>query len=170
MGTVSFAKYAELGIPYRGWSMRWGNETLNGTETAGDGYTPIEGDDMSAEAERMIAELHKTLIVPGQGYSYANAANVAASTAADALVKPSSFSAGFRPIDVLVSQVPAILKAVSGGAIDADAIAAEITAGVKEGIIADVKAAVIASLPDDVDALTKQDVIDAIRSVTFTAN
>ena len=46
VGTISFSQYAQLGIPYRGWSLRWGAETLSGSSTAGGGYSPIQEDDM----------------------------------------------------------------------------------------------------------------------------
>jgi len=49
VGTISFSEYARKGIPYRGWSYRWGAETLNLTGLAGLGTKPFiedEGDDM----------------------------------------------------------------------------------------------------------------------------
>lgn len=58
VGTVSFPTYALKGIPYRGWSMRWGSETLAGSGTAGGGYTPIEEDmSLTAEQDSMLRNL-----------------------------------------------------------------------------------------------------------------
>lgn len=45
IGTISFRDYARKGIPYRGWSMRHGTQTLaSSSATAGNGSTPLEND------------------------------------------------------------------------------------------------------------------------------
>lgn len=54
IGTVSFQQYATKGIPYRGWSMYWGDEALSGTGTAGGGgSTPLPTPTPSKEDDDM---------------------------------------------------------------------------------------------------------------------
>jgi hypothetical protein len=68
--------------------------------------------------------------------------------ASDALNKPSAYSGGFRPIDVIVSQTPAILAAVTGHpsagvAITPDELAtlsANLKAGLGDALAADLAA------------------------------
>lgn len=65
IGTISFRDYAAKGIPYRGWSMHWGDETLDLSGTAGGGGTPIiidtEGYDM-----RIIKQPGGTIALIGE--------------------------------------------------------------------------------------------------------
>jgi len=81
---------------------------------AGGGATPIGDDSMSAaDVADLKAWMTAALYVPGQPYTWAQAANNSAAAAADALTKPSPASGQFRPIDVLVSQTVATLTAVN---------------------------------------------------------
>lgn len=71
MGTITFQDYARLGIPYRGWSMRWGAETLTGSTTSGGGTTPIQGDDeemFSEEGKRYLSAFGDGIVQQILGY------------------------------------------------------------------------------------------------------
>lgn len=87
VGTITFQDYARLGIPYRGWSMRWGSQTLSGASTSGGGYTPIEEDDMPLTA----ADIN--LLLNSKAYTHW----------ADGKVHPNppTISEVYREIDVL---------------------------------------------------------------------
>lgn len=53
IGTVSFQQYATKGIPYRGWSMYWGDEALSGAGTAGGGSTPLPPEPVRKKKKNM---------------------------------------------------------------------------------------------------------------------
>jgi len=59
LGTITFTDYALKGIPYRGWSYRWGAETLDLSGTAGLPTTPIV-----TRKESTVALYHKLGTTP----------------------------------------------------------------------------------------------------------
>ena len=54
--------------------------------------------------------------------------------------------------------------------VDEAQLAEQLKGIVTDALKQEIVDAVVAAIPDDRDALTKQDVVDAIRSVTFTAS
>lgn len=64
LGTVPFQSYAKLGIPYRGWSFRHGNETLAGAGTAGGNESEIDmAEEASVQEAIRIANVNYTLLL-----------------------------------------------------------------------------------------------------------
>jgi hypothetical protein len=106
------------------------------TSTAGGSGTPIEEDFLSELSDQEQRQLYNDMrglalgaYIPNAGYTYdAHFLNLLTEIR-DALLKPNSYTGQFRPMDVLVSQVPAILTRVSAlnpTAIDIPALAAQL--------------------------------------------
>jgi hypothetical protein len=141
------------------------------SDTAGGGTTPIENDDMSAEAEQKIDWIHQMIAyggtVGGKGYNYGVLPIVAhnqtlinsLSGQIAALAKAVQSLSGGEDIDLA-----AIEQAAREGAASAAALSDEDKAQIANSIAA----AVVAQL-DDVTGLTKADVIEALKSVTWVA-
>lgn len=146
----------QIGRTYLGWAEDFLGYDVVTTTSAASGATLLGGflmalsDDQQNTLANQVNWLYQHLIVPNQGYSYPEAANnkldvitQLAQASSDALTKPSSFSGQYRPIDVLVSQVPAILAAVTGqhggGLTDAQVatLAQNLKAGLGDELAAD---------------------------------
>lgn len=139
MGTVPFSTYARMGIPYRGWSMRWGNETLSGSSTASGGYTQIGGF-LMALTDQQQKELYDAVTALWTTYVKSPVAR----TEGTFSFRDDLVNNGTNTIAALK-----ILNTMAAPNIDALA------------------AAIVSKLPDTV--LTKADITDAFQSLVFKA-
>lgn len=73
LGTVTFQRYNRLGLPYRGWTMRHGTETLAGSSTAGGDRESIDNTPVPPKDEDLMIRIQSTnrgIALVGAGYFY----------------------------------------------------------------------------------------------------
>lgn len=179
VGTISFSDYARKGIPYRGWSMFWGDQTLDLSGTAGGGgTTPIE-DDMTPEQDALLKNIAAHLFGGGtsasdpQYYGAAGTvynmlkapANVQRAVNAQATALPADGS----PVYISQIQDNADTNTLVRQLANRPVAEVDLSDADLDQIAAKTAEKVIAALPKG-SGLTKADVVDALKSVTYKAS
>lgn len=177
IGVISWDRYqARVGLPYRGWSLYHGTEVLAGGSTAGGGTNPIE-DDMTPEQDAKLNSVFNAIFYGGasmQDNQRSISASLAGIVQVVDLLRLWEETPVYRQVDGVDVEIPQIQDNA-----DTNTFARRILEIVETGVPVDIAASedaiaqkvadkVIAALPEGV-TLTKDDIVEAVKSVSYQA-